>query len=299
MNVMRAGVSRADITPPLGTMLMGYAPMRPAENVLDNLTVTALAMEQGDTRSILLSITATIIDNQITALIRSYVSKATGYDKQDINVCAWQTHSGPCTQTCWGWGVPNMDFCEGIMAPGCVKASLQAIKDMGEVKMGVATVQSDVGVNRRQILENGSVVLGQNPYGSYDPTMTAIRFIRNGKSYANIIHYGAHPTAIGKTPDISRDWPGIMVDRVDAVIGGTTLYFNGAVGDVGPRPGEGTTTSNVEGMREVGYRAAADAIKACRQIRTFEETSLEVVKEDITMIYRPLPSLEEAKKGFE
>ncbi len=298
MTALKAGVGRADITPPLGTFLMGYAPMRPAENILDRLTVTALAMEAGDTRSIILSITTTVIDYEITDLIRSAVSRATGYDPLDINVCSWQVHSAPCTQTCWGWGEPDRPFCEGILAPGCAKAACEALADLGEVEIGVGTTQSDVGCNRRQVLEDGRVGLGQNPWGPYDPTMTAIRFVRDGRPYANILHYGAHPTAIGKTPDITRDWPGIMVDRVESVIGGMTLFLNGAVGDVGPRPGEGTTTSNVEGMREVGYRAAADAIRACRGVKHFKPTELAVVKEDIAVPYRPLPSRETAEAAF-
>ena len=298
MNALRAGVARADITPAPGTLLMGYAPMRAFNNILDNLTVTALAMESDNARSIILSITTTVIDYEITSAIRSHVSRATGYDPYDINVCAWQIHSGPATQTCWGWGDANRDYCLGILAPRCAEAASGALADLGEVEVGIGTTQSDVGCNRRPVLEDGSVVLGQNPWGAYDPTMTAIRFMRGGKPYANIIHYGAHPTAIGPTPDVTRDWPGVMVDRVESVIGGMTLFLNGAVGDVGPRPGEGTTTSNVEGMREVGYRAAADAIRACRGIKHFEPTELETVREDIAIPYRPLADIETAKANL-
>ena len=67
----------------------------------------------------------------------------------------------------------------------------------------IGTTQSDVGCNRRQVLEDGRIALGQNPWCPYDPTMTAIRFVRDGKPYADILHYGAHPTAIGKMPDIN------------------------------------------------------------------------------------------------
>ena len=269
MSNLKAGVGRADITPPLGTPLMGYPVMRPAENILDNLTVTALALQTDNAKSLLLSITTTIIDYEVTFAIRDAVKAATGYDTYEINVCAWQIHSGPATQTCWGWGDVNREYCYGILVPKCAEAAKIALADLGDVEVGVGTAQSDVGCNRRQITEDGCVVLGQNPWGTYDPTMTAIRFVRDGKAYANIIHYGAHPTAIGNTPDVTRDWPGIMVDRVESVIGGLTLFLNGAVGDIGPRPGEGTTCSNIEGMREVGYRAAADAIKACRSVKQF------------------------------
>ncbi len=299
MTYLKAGVSRADITPSLGTTLVGYPCPRIADNVLDRLDVTALAVADGTSRSLLLSIATTVIDNDITLAIREAVSQATGFSLYDINVFAWQIHSGPATQSCWGWNDEDRPFCFDILIPACVKASCEAIADMGEVEVGIGTTQSDVGCNRRELLEDGTVTLGQNPWGAYDPTMTAIRFMREGKPYANIIHYGAHPTAIGATADITRDWPGIMVDRVESVVGGMTLYFNGAVGDVGPRPGEGVTAHcGIEGMREVGYRAAADAIRACKSVVQFAPVDLEVITEDISIPYRPLAERKIAEAEF-
>ncbi|MBR6728757.1 MAG: hypothetical protein IKL80_01230 [Clostridia bacterium] len=296
MYYFKAGVARADITPELGTPLVGYPLPRAAENILDPLNVTALALTDGNARSIILSITTTVIDNEITSAIRKAVSEATGYDYYNVNVFAWQIHSGPATQSCWGWNDANRPYCFEILVPACVKASLDAISDIGDVAVGIGTTQSDVGCNRRQLLEDGTVTLGQNPWGAYDPTMTAIRFMREGKPYANIIHYGAHPTAIGATPDVTRDWPGVMVDRVESVVGGMTLYCNGAVGDVGPRPAEGATAHvGIEGMREVGYRAGADAIRALKSVVQFAPTDLEIISEDITLPYQPLADLKTAE----
>lgn len=297
MKALLAGVGRAIITPKLGTLLMGYPQLRISDNVLDDLTVTAMALRMDDTRTLVLSITTTVIGNELTDAIRSAVSSATGYGFYEINVCSWQVHSAPPTQTTWGWGDMDVDYCENILIPGCVAAAQAAIQEIGEVVVGVGTTVSDVGCNRRELTEDGTVILGQNPWGAYDPTMTAIRFLRNGKPYANIIHYGAHPTAIGATTDITRDWPGIMVDRVESVVGGMTLYLNGAVGDVGPRPGEGVTAhTGIEGMREVGYKAASDAIRACKSIIQFHPVELEVLIEDIKIARKPLPDKETALK---
>ncbi len=299
MNYLKAGVARADITPPLGTRLIGYPRERPADNVLDPLTVTALALTSGDTKSLILSMSLTVMDDEITSLVRKTVSEATGYGFYDINVFTWQIHSGPSTQTCWGYGIPNWPFINDIMLPGCVKAAKEAIADIGDVEIGVATTDCHIGINRRRIEEDGSVQLGQNPWAPYDPTMTVVRFVRDGKPYANIVHYGAHPTVIGPTLDITRDWPGIMVDRVENLCGGVTMFFNGAVGDVGPRTSDGRTTeSGVEGMREVGFRAAYDAVIACKSIKQYQPEELEVICEDIKIPYAPLASREVAEAEF-
>ena len=53
--ILRAGIGRLMITPPLGTLLHGYAPPRPAEAVGDDLHVIAAALEYGDTTVLILS----------------------------------------------------------------------------------------------------------------------------------------------------------------------------------------------------------------------------------------------------
>jgi len=298
MSFVKAGVGRADITPLLGTLLAGYPRERPAKDVLDPLTVTALALEAGETRSLILSICGIVATDELTEQIRASVNKVTGWDKLQINVCMWHTHTAPHTFWSWGWGDVDHPYCDNILVPGCVEAAKLAVADIGEVTVGIGTTSCDAGVNRRQVLEDGSIDFGQNPWGPYDPTMTAIRFLRDGKPYANIIHYGTHATAIGSSFRVSRDWPGIMVDRVEELIGGMTLFLNGAIGDVGPRPSDGTTGATEENLREVGHCAAQAAIRACKEIKYFVPMELEVLVDDITFVYRPLPDKATAEKMF-
>ena len=50
-----AGVARATITPPVGIPLVGFAGRGPSVAVHDDLTATALALESGDTRALILT----------------------------------------------------------------------------------------------------------------------------------------------------------------------------------------------------------------------------------------------------
>ena len=85
--------------------------------------------------------------------------------------------------------------------------------------LGMTETESRVGVNRRQIRRNGAVDFGQNPWGPFDPTMTviAVKSARDGRGILNLIHYGCHGTAAGCNREISRDWPGMMTDRMYSV----------------------------------------------------------------------------------
>ena len=50
-----AGVARATNTPPVGIPLVGFAGRGPSEAVHDDLTATALALESGDVRALILT----------------------------------------------------------------------------------------------------------------------------------------------------------------------------------------------------------------------------------------------------
>ena len=54
-NQFMAGAAKAIITPPLGTKLYGYAFQRTATKVNDDLRVNAIAVEQGESKAILIS----------------------------------------------------------------------------------------------------------------------------------------------------------------------------------------------------------------------------------------------------
>ncbi|MCK5806076.1 MAG: hypothetical protein KAI66_24805, partial [Lentisphaeria bacterium] len=110
----------------------------------------------------------------------------------------------------------------------------------------------------------------------------------------NLIHYGAHCTAAGKNPEITRDWAGPMVDRLEEESGALTVFFNGAEGDCGPRLSNGQTTggADVRFATELGGKAALDAVDAFRTIKEFRDVDARVVSGLMRLPYEPLPASE-------
>jgi len=117
------------------------------------------------------------------------------------------------------------------------------------------------------------------------------------------VHYGAHGTAMGNNRLVSRDWPGVMKDRIESQFSAPVLFLNGAIGDVGPRlnarRGDRLLAGAGDGLhavREVGYRAATDAIGALVSIREWRAAlPLSVLTEPIVLPYAPLTPLETAE----
>lgn len=292
MNSLMVGAGRRTITPPVGTMLMGYAPARAAEAVHDDLAVTAIAIARGDTRALLISADVCLIKDPQSTHFRKRVSEETGVPFDHIILAATHTHSGPAMRETPGGADINEEYLNTIFEPGVVEAAGEAVEHLQPARMGIATRLSDVGVNRRQIEPSGQVRLGQNPWGCHDPTMTVISFrTLDGNPLANLIHYGAHCTAAGRNPEITRDWAGPMVDRLAEVSGAVTAFFNGAEGDCGPRLSNAQTTGrcDVRYTVELGAKAAIDAVAAYREIKEFRDVDVRVFSEEIQLPYEPLP----------
>ncbi|MEA4889183.1 MAG: neutral/alkaline non-lysosomal ceramidase N-terminal domain-containing protein [Clostridiaceae bacterium] len=287
---LTVGVGRAKITPPLGTILFGYAPGRPAESVGDDLYVTAIAIGSGDTQALLLTADLCVIAPQIFADIRDQTSHITGIPSDNIICSTTHTHSGPNTSTHNGWGDPDMPYVENILIPGSLAAAKDAVANRRPALMGIGTTQSDVAANRRQALPDGRIVLGQNPWGLRDTTMTVLSFkdAENDKPIVNLIHYCAHATASGCNPEITRDWPGPMTDMLERESGAMTAFFNGSIGETGPNLPNGQTTGTYKMALELGDKAGIDAVRAWRSIKEWRDSPVHRIADDIKIPYEPL-----------
>jgi len=204
-----AGVGKQDITPPVGGRLFGYRPDVFSKSVSDGLTATALAVARGATKILIVSVTVCLFKTELAEEIRNLINRETSIPAANIIICATHTHSGPNTCGMTGWGDIDREYCDNLLIPRIIEAAKSAANDLKPAIAGVNSVFSKTGINRRQLNADGSVWLGQNPWGIYDPNMTAISFRdSNGAAIASIVHYGAHCTAAGmnrELPEIGRE----------------------------------------------------------------------------------------------
>ena len=305
---LRIGIAREVITPKVGGLLWGYGSSNPSTAVNDDLTVTAIAFEYGSTKVVLMSVTILYIGgiyngygfgNAFSDKLRALCGEATGIPASNVIIAAIHTHSAPVISE-----DGDMEYRNDIFVPKCVEAAKAAVQEMKPVSMGIATTETKVGINRRRVLPDDRIVLSQNPWGPYDPEMTVIAFKdEQGKPFANIVHCTAHPTAAGTNTEISRDWPGVMIDRLEKQSGAMTMFFNGTLGDVAPRipsgGSDGGRPGNIEYAMEVGSVAALDAICAYNKIRIYRAEELSVVTGEIKLPHAPIMPLEEAKEKLE
>ena len=296
------GVSKINITPEVGCCLYGYAPDVFSESVHDDLTAIAFYFKSGDTEALLLSLSLCSIKTELSDEIASLIEEKYGVPKGNCIIHCIHNHSGPNVSGNVGWGDVDRKYYNGILLPNLMKVIGEAKSSPVAVRMAVATGESFIGINRRQLYTDNKVHLGQNPWGPFDPKMTVISFAdEEGSVVANIVHYGMHGTCAGRNHEISRDWAGVMVDDVERVSGAVTAFFNGAEGDVGPRLTNGLTVGkgDITYAERHGALAAHDAARIYKKLGSYKDADLSVLVGEVNIPLDKRIDYETAKAGYE
>ncbi len=294
------GVGRRPITPPLGGFLYGYPNPSRSTEVHDELTVTAAYFEEGETRALLLSFTVCTLATELCERLSAILERELGVPRSGILLHATHTHSGPSTTDSVGWGSADGAYIEDILIPSAIEAAREATEDPRPARMAVAVGESLVGINRREI-RGGQACLGQNPEGPHERRMTVIGFFgENGAPLLTAVHYGAHCTAAGHNAEITRDWPGVMLDALEAETGAPALFLQGPEGDAGPRMPSGKTIgeASAEDAVGIGRIAAADALAIYQRLGTPRFVPLTVSRTTLSLPLAGRPSREEALEAL-
>ena len=296
-----AGAAKADITPKVGTLLYGYRPDSVSTSVHDPLEATAVMFRQGDSSSLLISLSVGDLGTPLADELRIIAGKAAGIDPARVIISATHTHSAPNVSGMEGWGDVDRPYVDNILIPALKECTAAALASLAPSELAFSTVRSEVGINRRQQFPNGFIGLGQNPWGCFDPTRTliAIRRKSDRKGVVNMLHYGCHGTAAGDNREITRDWPGVMTDRLEKETGVLTGFWNGAIGDVGPRLSNGQTTGNISYVEELGAIAGEDAVRAYKALGEYSDGLLKVIPALISLPRKPLPPYEDARAALD
>ena len=295
------GVAERIITPPVGGYLYGYPNPPRSTSVNDDLTVTALYLQEGDTRALLLSFTICSLATTLCDRLSVILEEDTGISRTAILLHATHTHSGPSTTDSVGWGKADGSYIENILIPAARAAAKEAAATPRHARMAIATGECLLGINRRQLV-NGQACLGQRPGGIQDTTMTVLGFFGDDeKPLATAVHYAAHCTASGKNSEITRDWAGVMIDALAEKTGAPVLFLQGPEGDIGPRMPSGKTIgeASVKDALAMGEIAARDALRIYDTLGEAEAITLSASHRTIELPLAKRPSRAEAEATLE
>lgn len=291
--MVRAGVGKCDITPPVGVYLTGYAGRPgPSTSVHDSLEAQALLLESEGARAAVITADILTFDDGTIERIAAGVRSKVGIAADSVLFCASHTHAGPSVSAISGMGTPDPKYLDSL-ADTIVDTVCRAAEQVAPVRMGAGRVEVRIGVNRRRQTAKG-IALAPEPSKPIDPDLSVLRLDNPaGKPICVLFNHACHGVVLGgDNTAISADWIGYARRAIERTFPGTTVMFaQGACADI--NPGEMGT---FEMAQRQGEKVAEAVAALAPTIQTAPIERLAAMSIPFEMPLLPLPSLEQARK---
>ena len=233
-----AGVARRIINPPKGIFLIGYGDRTKGNiGIHDDLYATALVLDNGAMRLAIVALDMLTINEFIVDRVRARLTPT------ECLLCCSHTHSGPIAYAGEGSPRKNREYIDSLVE-NIVTAVQDAQANHIPVRLEYSLGEGSVGINRREEMSDGHFEIGRNPNGPRDKSVQVVSVLttagrrkgdKEGTRLATLVNYACHGTVLG--PDnllVSADWIGVMRDKVEAELGGLTLFLQGAAANINP-----------------------------------------------------------------
>ena len=226
---LSAGVARRIITPPKGIYLIGYGDRSKGNiGVHDDLTATALVIDDGRTRIAIVAIDMLTINEFVVDRVRQSLAPT------EALLCCSHTHSGPIAFADEKSPRRNQEYIHALVK-NIVSAVREAESNLQPAWLEYSSGEANVGINRRERMPDGRMEIGRNPAGPRDKSIQVISVLCENGRLATVINYACHGTVLG--PDnllVSADWIGVMRNKVENELGGLVLFLQGAAANINP-----------------------------------------------------------------
>jgi hypothetical protein len=284
------GIAKIDITPPIGIKMRGHAAReKPSQGIHDPLYVKVLVLESGGAKAAI-----------ITCDLGGYPNKrvleiAKGrYHMPYTMICSSHTHSGPDLRDSEEYA----KAVEKAMSDGIGKA----LGNMFPAKI-VARYKSFPQLSYNRITGKGEgIALWRNyeriPYGPVDPEVGVIKIEdETGNPRVILMQYACHPVVNGHNLEISADYPGIAMKKVEEAFGDNTtcMFILGGAGDINPlfmtqrrdKVDDDPTTDYTQ-IEKMGTLLADQVIETAKSLSPADnkEASLKVMSDSLSFTGR-------------
>ncbi len=312
----RAGAALSNITPPLGTLLVGEWVPQPAIHVNDQLWAHCLVLDDGDHR-----LAIVVADNlgfcrEVADAAREWIEQETGIPGSHVLLAATHTHSGPSARSPRRLATDELNEYQHFLARRMADGVRMAINNLAPARIGFgsAALPGDV-FNRRWFMQPGDHL--KNPFGGMDqvrmnppqgspalirpagPTDPEIAFLSlqtvDGQPIALLANYSLHYVSGIPAGHVSAGYFGAFTDRIQQLLQADRLdppfvgiMSNGTSGDINNRnhsQGGERQAPNVA-MRAVGDRAAHAVADAHHDLEFHDWVSLDARYDDVTLAVR-------------
>ncbi len=218
------GFAKVNITPaqPLATAGYGKRRGKPYTAVHDSIYVRTLVIENGTQRVAIVSADLLIIPPMVTRVLDKKL-KTIGFSLDNTYLSATHSHNSIGN---WGEGAtrfiygPYDDSVVQFISDGIVNSILRATENKlpSTLKAGAISIPQAV---ENRLIEGGNE----------DPFLRALEIHRSDSSKLVLMSYAAHATCLSQgTVELSRDYPGVLVDELESKKYAFAMFMAGGVG---------------------------------------------------------------------
>ncbi len=277
---LQAGAATADITPPVGYAMWGYAARRdqPSVGVRDPLRARALVLAADKKRIAFVSLDLGRAPTRSSMETIRKRAKSVGIDT--VFLVDSHTHHGPVLELD-NWPSKEKSYVRQLERT-IGDAMGNAAKALQPARIGIASKQTKLNRNRQSKRDDASV----------DRELLVLRVEdRDGKAIAHAVNFAAHPTLRdGNDRKFSADYPGVLAELIEKETKAPCLFFQGAAGDLSANlPGGDADKFGRELGREV--LALAKNIRRAEMKTTFETREEDFVFKPRLNLSNPLVRL--------
>lgn len=293
--VWQAGVARIDISPPPEIDLGGYAAREPGNlGVHDPVFVHTLFLAAGRECAILVVCDVLGFHKDDADVIRRLIAEQHNVPFDNIFLIATHSHSAPATLPGNGLGTVNPGYFRWLKNK-ILQSVYRAKQSVQSVEIGFTTTESDIGINRRGKIPEGSIDPVPDPTGPVDRQLSVIHIKKrnSGQPWIVLFSFGCHPTVLG--PDnrrVSSDFPGAARTYLQNQLGGdcVALFLNGAAGNVNP-----VERGDFSTAMKLGNRLGEQVLKALSTTAETLPARIRTRSETLIWPFAEIPSLDECR----
>ncbi|MCL7986872.1 neutral/alkaline non-lysosomal ceramidase N-terminal domain-containing protein [Sphingobacterium sp. lm-10] len=240
----QVGWAKINITPLTSTPMAGYGNRwgKHYEAVRDSLYVRVIAVKNPGATIYFLSADMLIIPPNITDRLEALLTED-GITLSNVHLNATHTHHG---QGGWGLKLAGRLFAgaydkqvEIRLAQKFRDAIIASTTNLKNAEVYYDEIEDADNIRNRLDVADGVI----------DPWIRNLTFQRSDSSQAQLVTYGAHPTVLNrKFLQLSRDYPGMLLDSIERVPKHFGMFMSGAVGSMGALSEGDSDVAWAEGM---------------------------------------------------
>ena len=242
---MEFGIGKVDITPPIGTRLIGQPEQLESDGKYTELNARALYLGSEGSEIVIITCDLLFLPKSVMDHLREKIVESTSVRFQDILIHTTHTHAGPSVTRLFNKDNVDPEVSDFIYE-GVVQSALHAYRNRrrGFIGYGKAC-RNDLAFNRRYVMKDGSVELHPfkddprllSPEGPADPEIN-VMVLQDSRHVpvAAVANFSCHLTSLERNNrKFSADFPYFAEKNLmqqfankDFVL----LYLNGPCGNV-------------------------------------------------------------------